>query len=178
MRRSVVLYVGCGERKLQRGVQRFGLRGGAMRPLRAFGDAEARFGAPRGLCAWDEGVLVADTLHGVVQRFARDGRFIGHFATGRQPGESSRPIAVLALSREEVLVVEAGDEPGLRRFGLDGGVRPLPEPTATLPEPVDLARDEQGRVYVLYQDGERVVRLGADLCPDVDVFDFAEVLHG
>jgi hypothetical protein len=173
-----LLYVACGERKLVRGVQRFRRDGRAEKPLRAFGEDEGRFGAPRGLCVGAHGILVADTLHGVVQRFTLAGTYVGHFPTGRGPGEASRPCAVLALPDGDVLVADAGDECALKRFSAGGELRGVCGADARLHEPEDLAIDAQGRVHVLDRDGERVHRLTADLDYDCLVVDVAEILHG
>lgn len=172
------LFVGCGEGKLRRGVQRFRRNGVIREPLRSFGEAEGRFGAPRGLFVDHDGLLVADTLHGVVQRFTVDGRYVGHFSTAHAPGESSRPAAVVRMACGDVLVAESGDRPGLRRFGIDGAQR---DPVATdveLLDPIALARGEEGRLYVLDRDGERVQRLDAEGTGGERIVDLAEVLYG
>jgi sugar lactone lactonase YvrE len=176
-----VLYVACGERELARGVQRLSLDGAVLQPLRSGGEADARFGAPRGVWADAVGVLVADTLHGAVQRFSADGRFLGQVDTAQAPGESSRPVAAARLADGSVLVAEHGDRPGLKRFEVDGPALPVPPATAAhgcLDGPVGLAVDERGRVYVLDRDGERVQRLHPDLGFDTLVVDLAEVLYG
>ncbi|MEM7204148.1 MAG: NHL repeat-containing protein [Planctomycetota bacterium] len=174
-----VAYVACGERKLVRGLQRVAVRDGmVLPPLRSFGESEGRFGAPRGVWAGASGVLVADTLHGVVQRFAADGGFVGHFTTSSRPDESSRPAAVIELAGGDVMVADQGDHRGLKRFSKGGEPRSVPSATeAQCDEPVALAVDERGRVYVLDRDGERVQRLNDDLTFDLTVVDLAEVLH-
>lgn len=168
------VYVACGEQELRRGVQRFGRDGSVLQPLRAFGDAEGVFGAPRGIWADERGVLVADTLHGVVQRFDAEGRFIGHFQTAVVPGATSRPVAVVRLEDGDVLVADQGDRRGLSRFEGSGAPRSLGS-GLDLHEPVDLARDSRGRTYVLDRDGERVRRLDVELGFDVLIVDLAEI---
>lgn len=170
------LYVACGEQELRRGVQRFDRDGSVQPPLRAFGDTEGVFGAPRGVWADERGVLVADTLHGVVQRFDASGRFIGHFETVVAPGTISRPVAVVRLAGGDLLVVDEGDHRGLSRFAESGAPRSLTG-RLDLDEPVDLARDDKGRIYVLDRDGERVCRLAADLAFDGLIVDLAEIQH-
>lgn len=172
------LYVACGERKLVRGVQRFRLDGQPAKPLRAFGEDESRFGAPRGLCVGRHGILVADTLNGVVQRFTLEGAFVGQFATARSPGEASRPCAVLALLDGDILVADAGDECTLKRFSASGELRSRCTVNENLHAPEDLALDDKGRVYVLDRDGERVHRLTDTLDYDCLILDVAETLHG
>jgi sugar lactone lactonase YvrE len=169
-----VAYVACGEHELRRGVQRFTRDGGVLEPLRAFGDVEGSFGAPRGVHADVHGVLVADTLHGAVQRFDARGRFVGHFSTARAPGTASRPVAVVRLPDGDVLVADQGDMHGLARFSVHGEARAEVEMEVELIDPVDLACDERGRVYVLDRDGERVHRLLPDLRVERLVVDLAE----
>ena len=175
-----MVHVACGERKLVRGVQRLWRDGRVAKPLRAFGESEGRFGAPRGLWAGDSGILVADTLHGVVQRFTAAGIFVGHFATARAHDEASRPVALAWRSgAEDLLVCDHGDRQGLKRFALGGEPRPLPDGLGErLHEPIGLAVDDQERVYVLDRDGERVQRLHPDLSFDAVVLDLAETLYG
>lgn len=180
-----ILYVACGEQHLRRGVQRFTCTGEVLPPLAAFGDAAGEFGAPRGIAAGPQGIFVADTLNGVVQRFTRTGRYVNEIVTGPGPGtgtgrtrgRTSRPIAVQPLGDDTLLVVDEGDERGLWRFELSG--RPLGrvDLDGVLVDPVGIARDDEGRLYVLDRDGERVVRLAADLSCETDILDLREYLH-
>jgi len=171
------ILVACGEQYLRRGVQRFGEGGVAKAPLCAFGEAERKFGAPRGLSAGPDGVFVADTLNGVVQRFTNDYRFVNAFPTAVESGGVGRPVAVQALTDQTLLVVDQGDQPGLRRYDFSGqSIEAVPS-SGDLVDPVDLGLDDQGRVYVLDRDGERVLRLLPDLAVDVQVLDLAEYLH-
>ena len=170
------VFVACGEQELRRGVQRFRRDGSAMQPLRAFGESEGSFGAPRGIWADAQGVLVADTLHGVVQRFDEQGRFIGHFETSVMPGTASRPVAVVRLESGDLLVIDQGDRRGLSLFSESGAARSL-SGAADLHEPVALARDEKGRVYVLDRDGERVRRLDPEHGVETAIVDLAEIRH-
>jgi hypothetical protein len=174
------VFVACGERWLVRGVQCFRRDGGLLPPLRSFGEADGRFGAPRGIAATRAGVFVADTLHGVVQRFRLHGPYVGRVITARTPEEVSRPVAVVPIrDGEELLVVDSGDEPGVRRFSIDGRVLPFDPPAGlVLEEPSGLAVDEAGRVYLLDRHGERVQRLRADLSFEKVVIDLAEVGFG
>lgn len=177
-----VLFVACGDRWLVRGVQRFTLAGEDRPPLCAFGESDARFGAPRGICALAGGIWVADTQHGVVQRFRSDGSFVARIATAATPGAPSRPIAVLprgdGTSEEPALLVaDAGDEPGLRVV-LPSGRQEAAPANDQLVEPSALARDARGRIHVLDRHGERVVRLTADLRVDHVVVDLLEVGFG
>lgn len=172
-----VLWVACGERWLKRGVQRFQLGGETLPPLRAFSDPEARFGAPRGIDASKAGVFVADTLHGVVQRFWLEGRYVGRIHTALDPEDVSRPIAVLARGEGELLVVDEGDRPGIRQIPLDRPPRDL-ELGAVIEDPLDLAIDRKGRVLVLDGNGERVHRLHEDLSYDRELFDLREIGFG
>lgn len=173
-----VLWVACGERKLVRGVQGFDLQ--TREPLgflRAFGEVDRRFGAPRALAVDGVGVLVGDTLHGVIQRFVHDGRYVGEIPLRCDSDVASRPVAVLRLAGGDVLVVDAGDRGGLVRVSLSGVRQPLPAwPDDTFVEPSALASDSAGRVYVLDRHGERVQRLRQDLEYDGVIVDLQEVL--
>lgn len=157
------VYVACGDRWLVRGCQRFRRNGASLSPLESFGLAEERFGAPRGVYAGPEGVFVADTLHGVVQRFRLDGTYLARITTACGPDEVSRPVAVLPGLVDDVLVLDEGDAPGLHRVSLDGRHVEPPSGTQGLERPLAMTRDGQGRVHVLDHDGERVVRLDDEL---------------
>lgn len=172
-----VVHVACGEVGWRHGVQRFHRDGRVMRALLAHGDPERSFGAPRGIAAGPEGVFVADTLHGEVQRFTTQGRYVSSFRVAVGDAEAARPVAVQPLSDGRILVADAGDRPGLRLFGLDG--RPLgwPGPEPACDRPQALCRDARGSLYVLDRDGERVQRLHRDLHCATVVFDLAEFLH-
>lgn len=171
------VWVACGERWLRRGVQRFHRDGRSMPPLRAFGDPEGRFGAPRGIAASRDGVFVADTLHGVVQRFRLSGAFVGRVPTARDPEDVSRPIAVLPRPGGELLVVDEGDAPGLRRIPLDEPPQDLGL-TDRIEDPIGLCADDRGRVYVLDRNGDRVHRLTAELRYDTQIVDLVEIGFG
>jgi len=173
-----VLWVACGERKLVRAVQGFDLQSGKpLGSLRAFGEVDRRFGAPRGLWVDDTGVLVADTLHGVIQRFVHDGRYVGEIPLRRDQDLAARPVAVLRLQNGDVLFADSGDRGGLARVSLSGVRQPLPAlPADTFLEPSALASDAAGRVYVLDRHGERVQRLAPDLGYEGVVVDLREVL--
>ena len=168
-----MIYVGCGERQLAHGVQRFGLDGDPRAPLRSSGDPERRFGAPRGLFGDSLGLLVADSLNGVVQRFDTEGRFIAEFSTARRAGERSRPVDVLRRPDGDVLVVDGGDDPGLRGFAIDGAPWSgcLHSANECLEHPIALTKDDAGRLYVSDRDGERVCRFSPELEFDGVVFD-------
>lgn len=173
-----VLWVASGERKLVRGVQRFDLASGTpLGFVRSFGEVDRRFGAPRGLAIDASGVLVADTLHGVIQRFTLDGRYVGSVPLAVDADDAPRPVAVLRLDDGDLLVADAGDRGGLVRVSLAGVRRALPPwPPGTFVEPTALARDAAGRIYVLDRHGERVQRLGPDLSYDGVVVDLFELL--
>jgi len=171
------IYVGCGERKLRSGVQCMDRKGAIRSGYASFGDPQERFGAPRGLWAGAEGLFVADTLHGAVQRFRLHGASVGHFSTADGPDERSRPIAVVVTAQKELLVIDQGDRPGLKAFELGGGRLPLPEALVDgVEDPVALARDEKGRIYILDQHGERVQRAGADLASVETLIHLRELL--
>ena len=174
-----VVWVACGEQRLRCGVQRFRRGGESLKPLAAFGDPGRRFGAPQGLCAGDYGVFVADTLHGVVQRFTIAGRFVSEIKIAGAEGEVSRPVAVQVLADGSLLVADQGDACGLKHFDADGALvaKPLWD-DPRLKNPVDIALDTQGRIYVLDRDGERVQRLLQDFSHDTLILDLTEYLHG
>lgn len=171
------VFVACGERELVGGVQRFRTTGEPLAPVSAFGEVGRRFGAPRGLWADARGLWVADTLHGVVQRFSAAGRFVCTTPTARSPGAVSRPVAVLPLPGGDLLVADHGDQPGVVRVRLGGAVEPV-ETMADLDRPLGLAQDSRGGVLVLDADGERVHRFAPDLGERRLVVDVTEVLGG
>jgi hypothetical protein len=174
--RGDLLYVACGDAPRRRGVQRFSRQGTVLKPLASRGDPEAKFGAPRGLWADADGVLVADTLRGVLQRFRGDGTFLGEVACA-EAGELARPIAVARLPNGSLLIAERGDRTGVRLLGVDGrvlsGGSDLQQHCI---DPIGFATDRRGNVYVLDRLGERVLQFGADLTFVRIVIDLAELL--
>ena len=171
------VFVACGDKPMRRGVQRFSLAGELLDPLLAFGDPEGEFAAPRGVCAGPEGVFVADTLHGLVQRFTLEGRYVNHIPTAVHASSVSRPVAVQALDDGTILVIDQGDDGGLRQFEASGKFLRRVVSVDPISDPVGLTRDDDGRVYVLDRDGERVLRLHPDLRHDTQILDLAEYLH-
>lgn len=174
--RGDLLYVACGEQPRRRGVQRFSKQGTVLRPLACRGDPDAKFAAPRALWADQEGVLVADTLRGSLQRFRGDGTFVGEIPCAAA-GTLARPIAVLRQANGLCLFVDRGDELGVRAVGVDGVPRPLPDDVRTfVADPLGLAVDRSQRIYVLDHLGERVVRFSPTLHFETIVIDLAELL--
>ena len=169
----------AGGGRSRRGVQWFSTEEGHRLGgwLCAFGDVEAEFGAPRGLAVRGIELLVADTLHGHVQRFnRRDGRFIGSFRTAVESDEASRPCALLPVQGgDAVLVADQGDVQGLRLFGIDGRWRRDWQASPEFDRPVALAADGAGFTYVLDRDARRVMRMDENLEVDRLVVDLDEV---
>jgi hypothetical protein len=174
--RGDVLHVACGDQPRRRGVQRFTRQGTVLKPLCSRGDAEAEFGAPRGIWADADGVLVADTLRGVLQQFRGDGTFLRELPCA-SPGRVARPIAVLRQPYGRCLYVDRGDDPGVRAIGADGALQPVHgDVAAHCREVLGLAADRAGRIHVLDHLGERVVRFSPDLQFEQVVIDLAELL--
>lgn len=171
------LLVAGGELPLRRAVQRFSREGRALGHLRSCGDPEGEFGAPHGLWCDADGVLVADTLHGRIQRFRADGRYIASIACGTQ-ARRARPLAVVRARDGRVVVVDAGDEPMVRAFACDGQPLGAGELALRTEHGSALTADEQGRIYVLDRHGERVQRFHPDLTFDSVLVDLAEHLDG
>lgn len=174
--RGDVLYVACGERPRRRGVQCFTTRGEPRRGLASGGLAEQEFGAPRGLLADRDGLLVADTLHGRIQRFRGDGTFVSHLPMPGGEGRA-RPVAMARLPGGALLVADRGDEPGVHAL-LGEGVAPVDlAPLRDACHDVSaLATDARGRLYVLDHGGERVQRFSRDLFADGFGVDLTEHL--
>jgi hypothetical protein len=178
--RGDLVYVAGGDQPRRRAVQRFTRQGTLLRPLASHGDAAQCFGAPRGLFADDQGLLVADTLHGTIQRFRGDGTYVGEWrcqARRDGNGERVRPAAVVRRPDGGVVFLDRGDHCGLAGLGPDGRPWPLPSDVAArCVDPVALAGDRKGRLYVLDHGGERVIRFTAALQFDREVCDLREQL--
>jgi len=173
---GATVLVGTGDRPRRRGVQRFSRTGEVQRPLGSGGDPDAKFGAPRAIWAGPEGIFVADTLFGRVQRFRADGTFVSLLPCA-PAGIVARPVAVVRLPDGNVLVADRGDEPGIRLLRPGGfGATPVEAMQHLCREPVAFAGDEAGRVYVLDLAGERVQRFHGDLTFDQVVVDLREHL--
>jgi hypothetical protein len=175
--RGDLVYVAGGDQPRRRAVQRWSRQGTALRPLAARGDAEASFGAPRGLWADAGGVLVADTLRGTLQEFRGDSLFLRERACGSSAAVA-RPHAVVRQGNGAVWFVDRGDEPGV--FGFDaarGDVRMGSDDLRRyVSDAIGLALDRTDRVYVLDRLGERVVRFSPTLQFEIVVVDLAEWL--
>ena len=170
------VFVACGDRPRRRGVQRLLPTGEVQRPLWSGGDVEAVFGAPRALWVDAEGILVADTLCGRIQRFRRDGTFLAHLACG-EAGAIARPVAVLRRRDGSILFADRGDEPGLRVVRPDGARLPAAAGMAAhVDDAFAFAVDAVERIYVLDRGGERVQRFLPDLTYDGVVVDLIEHL--
>jgi hypothetical protein len=168
--------VGAGDKPRRCSVQRFTRTGTALRRLHSGGDVEANFGAPRSIWADAEGVLVADTLRGRIQRFRADGTFVSHTPCALS-GALARPIAVLRLPGGNMLVADRGDEPTIAALQPDGVHLPIAaELHERCVEPVAFAADDSGRIYVLDRGGERVQRFDRELRFDQTVVDLPEHL--
>lgn len=156
--RGDLLYVACGEQPRRRGVQRFSRQGTLLRPLACRGDADAKFGAPRGLWADAEGVVVADTLRGELLDYRGDSTYLRALPTA--PAGGVRPISVARDAAGGCWFVAEG---AVRRLAKTGVVAPLPAAIAgEVRDAVALALDASGCLYVLDRHGERVLRFGAD----------------
>ena len=160
------LYVAGGDQPRRRSVQRFSRDGRPLGWLRSTGDPEAEFGAPRGLWADKQGVVIADTRCSRLQVFGPTDRYVASFALDRL-GAASRPIGVARLVDDRLLVIDAGDSPGMRV--LDSGGRDLSAEVAGdlsshVEDAVAIATGAHGLVYVLDHGGERVLRFSPALC--------------
>jgi len=175
--RGDLVYVAGGDQPRRRGVQRFSRAGSVLKPLAARGDPDARFGAPRGLAADAAGLLVADTLRGVLLRYRGDGTFLRELPCG-PPGTLARPIAVLPWRSGACLFVDRGDAAGLRACDASGGPLVLPPDVGRCDKPQALAADRSGRVYVLDRNGERVLRFTPELHFDQELLDLGEWFDG
>ena len=174
------LYVVGGDQPRRRSVQRFSREGRALGWLRSTGDPEAEFGAPRGIWVDKHGVIVADTRCSRLQVFGPADGFIASFDLNRPEG-TARPVGGVRLDDGRLLVVDTGDSPGIRV--LDAGGRDLPKEAAGdfaahIEDPLALALDDHGAIYVLDAGGERVQRFSADLQFIGVVVHLAEYLDG
>ncbi len=167
--------VAQGDRPRRRGVQRFSRAGVVGRPLASGGDVEATFAAPQAIAADASGIFVADTGNGRIQRFRGDGTFVAHVPCGPRD-VVARPIAVLPLADGRLLIVDRGDDPGLFVVTMGGVRAPVAAAAEHCQSAMALCRDDQGRIYVLDQRGERVQRFTPALQFDAVVVDLAEHL--
>lgn len=173
--RGDLLYVACGDQPRRRAVQRFSRQGTVLRPLACRGDADAKFGAPRGLWADEHGLLVADTLRGTIQRFRGDGTYVGQYACA-EAGALARPQAVLRLPDGRIVFTDSGDTAGVQLLDAAGQRSAPPDALGEYcRDVVGLALDARGLLYVLDRHGERVVRFDRELHFDRVLFDLEEL---
>ena len=117
------VYVACGEQFMIHGVQKFSSQGQHLGTFPSLGDPRGVFGGPRGLVVDPDGTLVVcDTLHHRLQRFARDGRFLE--VLGPPAGQALvAPHSVAVLPSGDLLVAQGT---GLVVLGReDGSLRPF-----------------------------------------------------
>ncbi len=171
-------YVACGDMRLDYGVQRFGPHDEALPPLRSHGVAGRRFGAPRALHADADGLWVADTLEGTVQRFDHIGSFRHAFATTPSARDASRPIGL--TTRAGLLwVLDVGDRHALRAFTPGGELHASHELSALrLEHPIAIAAGAGTPLFVLDRDGDRLSAFDEPQATPRWQVEFAEFLHG
>ena len=170
------VYVAMGDRPRQRAVQCFHVDGRVQPGLPARGDSGEKWGAPRGLFVDEQGVLVADTLRGRIQRFRHDGAFVQELGLG-SGDRPARPGHLVRMASGTMVVVDhAGLQSRLCAIRASGQEQPLSELAGQCVDPLALAIDEQQRVYILDHGGERVVRATSELVFDRVMFDLTE--HG
>jgi sugar lactone lactonase YvrE len=159
------LYVAGGRGPLVHGVQKFAPDGRCLGTLRSFGEPNERFGSPRGLAVGGDRVFVADTRAGCVQVFTTAGVFVSMFSTATAPGELSMPCAVALRRDGTLLVAQVGEEPCVKAFSGNGEcLRVFVEggnEEGRTEDPVDLACDAAGNLFVLDRGGERLQRFDA-----------------
>jgi hypothetical protein len=171
------LWIAGGELPMRRAVQRFARDGRPLGYLRSQGDPAGEFGAPRGIWADASCVLVADTLHGQIQRFRPDGSYIASIAYG-SPAKPARPIAVLQTQDQRVLAIDAGKQSAVLAFDRSGKPVSAGDLASHCEQGTAITCDEQQRVYLLDQNGERVQRFHPDLSFDTHILDLAEHFDG
>ncbi|MEC8652849.1 MAG: hypothetical protein VXY92_09835 [Planctomycetota bacterium] len=155
------LWVTAGDRPRRRGVQCFDVHGKALRSLSAQGEAGTKWAAPRGVCCDERGLVVADTLRGRLQLFRPGGTFMQERSL--PSGAAARPGAVARLPSGAVVVVDHGGvEAALVGLAADGAQVALPGLDGEVRDPVGLATDPRGRLLVLDEGGDRVLRWSAD----------------
>lgn len=170
------LLVVHGELPRRLAVQRFARDGRPGKALACLGDPDAKFAGPQGVATDAGGIYVADTGAGRIQRFRPDGRFVAAVRCG-EVGEAARPVAVWPRQGgKELVAIDRGDRPGVFVVDLSGRRRGVPEMAERLQQPVALAGDAAGRIYVLDRGGERVVRFAPDLRFDAELVDLVEFL--
>lgn len=168
------VWVAGGDKPRRRSVQRFAADGSFAGVVAARGDVEASFHAPRGLWADPGGVVVADTQAGQLLRYRRNGTFVAAVRCG--PAGRARPVGVVRRGDGALVFVDRGDLPGVRAVGPDGAPVALGEVATTVHDPVAVALDQRGTLYVLDRGGERVQRFLADGAWDGVVVDLEEHL--
>ena len=166
------VYVAMGERPRQRAVQCFHVDGRVLAGMPAQGDSARKWGAPRGVFADDDGLLVADTLRGRIQRFRHDGMFVQEYVV--RDGDA-RPGHLVRLPGGSMLMVDhSGVHAQLHALQLDGRELSVKKLAEACHDPLALAVDHRDRIYILDRGGERVIRATKDLCFDSVLFDLAE----
>jgi hypothetical protein len=137
-------------------VQKFARSGRFLGSLRSFGVSGETFASPRGLLQAGDSLYVADTGHGAVQVFQRDGSFSLVFSTASRHGVRSTPVSLAIGARSELYVLDAGDCAELNSFTLGGEFRETLLGVDDLEAPVGAATSSSGRIFVLDLDGERL----------------------
>lgn len=159
---SGLVFVACGDRPLVHAVQIFDETLRHRGRLRAFGENEEAFSAPRGIRAAGERVWVADTGNGCIHTFSIRGTFLSVISTAVERGERSRPVDVLPARApgDGLLVAQVGEESAIKEFDREGRfVRywaRTGDGTGEVLDPSSMAWDAHGRLLVLDELGLRV----------------------
>lgn len=153
-RGNVVVASGGGARV--HAVQRFTRDGRYLGSVRAFGCPEETYCGVLGIAHSGHALYVADSGNGAVHVFERGGSFRQVFSTATAPGERSIPVSIALADPGELLVLDRGSTPGLRRFSRSGEFLEEVLDPASLRNPVAVAAQGEGAIHLLDEDGARL----------------------
>ncbi|HKE00570.1 MAG TPA: hypothetical protein VKE69_06140 [Planctomycetota bacterium] len=137
-------------------VQKRARDGRYLGSFRSFGVAGETFSSPRAIAVDGDRVFVVDSGNAAIQVFRRNGSFVHAFSTAAGPGERSLPVGLAVEHGGDLLVLERGDRPGLRRFRQGGELREIVEVDGGIAGAVAVASASDGRFFALDHDGDRL----------------------
>jgi DNA-binding beta-propeller fold protein YncE len=159
--------------------------GSFIRSFGTFGPGAGQLAKPKGITVDSQGVLyVADSFHGVVQCFDKNGTYLGAVQNTRAGEAMSTPqgVAVTTSGKMYVATTDSNDPPGLKIFGVNrplvAGADLLVSPAAITFGSVNVGASSATRTITLTSNGTEALVLGSLSLAGADAGIYSVVADG